>query len=136
MQTPKITRFVPWKTCLLRKCIVILIEHDITKQAIDRKYRRCIRQILFNIANRILNHALDDGFLEITTAAEKFHDVEMEVAHSVSEQIISAHLFPLLKCQTAHCLIYELCIVVEENFKNVFQTFELLQNALNSIRKP
>ncbi len=67
-------------------------------------------------------NALDDGFLEITTAAEKFHDVEMEVAHSVSEA--QGHMQRLKQESNS----------VEENFKNVFQTFELLQNALNSIR--
>lgn len=67
-------------------------------------------------------NALNDGFQEITTAAEKFNDVEAEVDRS----IFSAQgQMERLKQDSGS---------VQENFKNMAETFGMLQSALNSIR--
>ena len=66
--------------------------------------------------------ALEDGFKEITAAAEHFSDVEAEIDESVTE---AQRQMEQLK-QDSNLL--------QENFKNMSQTFDMLQGALDSIR--
>lgn len=66
--------------------------------------------------------ALEDGFRDITTAAEHFSDVETEIDASVSE---AQRQMDQLK-QDSNSL--------QENFKNMSKTFEMLQGALEQIR--
>lgn len=66
--------------------------------------------------------ALNDGFKSITTAAEKFDDVETEIGRSVvgaQEQI------EVLKKDSNS---------VQQSFKNMASTFDMLQKALDSIK--
>ncbi len=65
--------------------------------------------------------ALEDGFRDITMAAEHFNDVEAEVDASVSE---AQRQMEQLK-QDSNTL--------QENFKNMSQTFDMLQGALDKI---
>lgn len=67
-------------------------------------------------------NALDDGFRDITTAAEQFNDVEKEIDRSVSE---AQKQMGKLKADSN---------AVQENFQNMSETFEMLQKALDSIR--
>ncbi len=66
--------------------------------------------------------ALDEGFQDITTAADHFNDVEAEIDGSVSE---AQRQMEQLK-QDSNAL--------QENFRNMSQTFEMLQDALDKIR--
>ena len=66
--------------------------------------------------------ALEDGFRDITTAADHFNDVEAEIDASVSE---AQRQMEQLK-QDSNSL--------QENFKNMSKTFEMLQEALEKIR--
>ena len=66
--------------------------------------------------------ALDEGFQDITTAADHFNDVEAEIDESVSE---AQRQMEQLK-QDSNAL--------QENFRNMSQTFEMLQDALDKIR--
>ena len=66
--------------------------------------------------------ALEDGFRDITTAAEHFNDVEAEIDGSVSE---AQRQMEQLK-QDSNFL--------QENFRNMSRTFDMLQDALDSIR--
>lgn len=66
--------------------------------------------------------ALEDGFQDITRAADHFIDVEAEIDASVAE---------------AHQQIEELkrdSSSLQENFKNMSKTFNMLQDALDEIR--
>ncbi|MDE6847023.1 MAG: hypothetical protein K2J99_14850 [Lachnospiraceae bacterium] len=65
--------------------------------------------------------ALEDGFRDITTAADHFNDVEAEIDESVSE---AQRQMEQLK-QDSNFL--------QENFKNMSQTFDMLQGALDKI---
>lgn len=67
--------------------------------------------------------ALEDGFQEITTAADHFSDVEAEIDASVSE---AQQQMEQLK-QDSNAL--------QENFKNMSNTFDMLQEALDKINK-
>ncbi len=67
--------------------------------------------------------ALEDGFQEITTAADHFSDVEAEIDESVAE---------------AQCQLDQLTQdsnILQENFKNMSNTFDMLQDALDKINK-
>lgn len=66
--------------------------------------------------------ALDDGFCDITSAADRFGDVEVEIDQSVME---AQGQMDLLK-QDANAL--------QENFRKMTQTFDMLQGALDKIR--
>lgn len=66
--------------------------------------------------------ALDDGFCDITSAADQFGDVEAEIDQSVME---AQGQMDQLK-QDANAL--------QENFRNMTQTFDMLQGALDKIR--
>lgn len=67
-------------------------------------------------------NALDDGFRDISTAADHFNDVETEIDAAVSE---AQRQMEQLK-QDSNSL--------QENFKNMSKTFEMLQGALDKIR--
>ena len=67
-------------------------------------------------------NALEDGFHDITEAADHFNVVEAEIDESVSE---AQRQMEQLK-QDSNSL--------QENFKNMSKTFEMLQNALDKIR--
>lgn len=66
--------------------------------------------------------ALDDGFCDITSAADRFGDVEVEIDQSVME---AQGQMDQLK-QDANAL--------QENFRKMTQTFDMLQGALDKIR--
>lgn len=66
--------------------------------------------------------ALEDGFRDITAAADHFHDVEAEIDESVLE---AQRQMEQLKRDSGH---------LQENFKNMSSTFGMLQSALDSIR--
>ncbi len=66
--------------------------------------------------------ALEDGFQDITRAADHFVDVEAEIDASVAE---AQQQMEKLK-QDSNSL--------QENFRNMSKTFEMLQNALDEIR--
>lgn len=66
--------------------------------------------------------ALDDGFCDITSAADQFGDVEAEIDQSVME---AQGQMDQLK-QDANAL--------QENFRKMTQTFDMLQGALDKIR--
>lgn len=66
--------------------------------------------------------ALEEGFRDITAAADHFDDVEAEIDASVSE---AQRQMEQLK-QDSNSL--------QENFKNMSKTFEMLQEALDKIR--
>lgn len=66
--------------------------------------------------------AMDDGFSEITTAADRFNDVETEIDQSVAD----AHRQMERLRQDASS--------VKENFRNMSETFHSLQQALDKIR--
>lgn len=65
--------------------------------------------------------ALDDGFRDITKAADHFSDVEAEIEESVSE---AQRQMEQMK-QDSNAL--------QENFRNMSQTFDMLQGALDKI---
>ena len=65
--------------------------------------------------------ALEDGFQEITTAADHFNDVETEIDASVSEA--QRQMEQLRKDSD----------FLQENFKNMSKTFDMLQDALDKI---
>ncbi len=65
--------------------------------------------------------ALDDGFRDITKAADHFSDVEAEIEEAVSE---AQRQMEQMK-QDSNAL--------QENFKNMSQTFDMLQGALDKI---
>jgi Methyl-accepting chemotaxis protein len=65
---------------------------------------------------------MDDGFQEITTAANRFNDVETEVNQSVANA----------QCQMER--LRQDASSVKENFRNMSDTFGLLQQALDKIR--
>lgn len=67
-------------------------------------------------------NALDNGFCDITTAADRFSDVEAEIDQSVME---AQRQMDQLK-QDSNAL--------QENFRNMTQTFDMLQGALDKIR--
>ena len=67
--------------------------------------------------------ALEDGFQEITTAADHFSDVEAEIDESVAE---------------AQCQLDQLTQdsnLLQENFKNMSNTFDMLPDTLDKINK-
>lgn len=66
--------------------------------------------------------ALEDGFRDITAAADHFNDVEAEIDESVSE---AQRQMEQLKQDSG---------LLQENFKNMSSTFGMLQDALDSIR--
>lgn len=66
--------------------------------------------------------ALEEGFQDITAAADHFSDVETQIDVSVSE---AQRQMDQLK-QDSNAL--------QENFKNMSQTFDMLQEALDKIR--
>lgn len=65
--------------------------------------------------------ALEDGFSDITVAAEHFNDVETEIDASVSEA--QKQMEQLMQDSSS----------LQENFKNMSQTFHMLQEALDKI---
>ncbi len=65
--------------------------------------------------------ALEDGFRDITTAADHFNDVEAEIDASISE---AQRQMDQLK-QDSNSL--------QENFRNMSKTFDMLQDALDKI---
>lgn len=66
--------------------------------------------------------ALDQGFQDITAAANHFNDVKAEVDASIEKA--EQQMEQVKKDSNA----------LQENFKNMSNTFDLLQNALDSIR--
>lgn len=66
--------------------------------------------------------ALEEGFQDITAAADHFSDVEIQIDASVSE---AQRQMDQLK-QDANSL--------QDNFRNMSQTFDMLQDALDQIR--
>lgn len=66
--------------------------------------------------------ALDDGFQDITSAADRFHDVEKEIDQSVMEA--QGQMDQLKQDSNA----------LQENFKKMTQTFEMLQGTLDKVR--
>lgn len=66
--------------------------------------------------------SLEDGFGDITAAAEKFDNVENEIDRSVGEA--QKQMEELKKDSNS----------VQENFKNMSATFEMLQESIDSIR--
>lgn len=66
--------------------------------------------------------ALDDGFCDITSAADQFGDVEAEIDQSVMEA--QGQMDQLKQDSNA----------LQENFRNMTQTFDMLQGALDKIR--
>lgn len=67
-------------------------------------------------------NALNDGFMEVTAAADRFSDVEAEVDRSVSE---AQGQMERLKQDSG---------AVQANFKNMTETFGSLQGALSRIQ--
>lgn len=67
--------------------------------------------------------ALEEGFQDITAAADHFNDVEAHIGESVSE---SLRQLDQLK-QDSHS--------VQDNFKSMTHTFDMLQDALDQIRE-
>lgn len=67
-------------------------------------------------------NALDQGFEDIAAAAGHFNDVKVEVDASIAQA--EQQMEQLKRDSNA----------LQENFKNMSKTFELLQNALDSIR--
>jgi methyl-accepting chemotaxis protein len=65
--------------------------------------------------------ALDDGFRDITMAADRFNDVEAEIEESVSEA--QRQMDQLERDSNS----------LQENFKNMSKTFDMLQSALEKI---
>ena len=65
---------------------------------------------------------MDDGFQEITAAADQFNDVEMEIDQSVAD------------AQRQMERLRQDASSVKENFRNMTATFEQLQQALDKIR--
>lgn len=66
--------------------------------------------------------ALDDGFCDITSAADRFGDVEVEIDQSVMEA--QGQMDQLKQDSNA----------LQENFRKMTQTFDMLQGALDKIR--
>ncbi len=66
--------------------------------------------------------ALEEGFRDITAAADHFSDVETEIDASVSE---AQRQMEQLKADSNS---------LQENFKNMSKTFDMLQEALDKIR--
>lgn len=66
--------------------------------------------------------ALDDGFRDISMAADHFSDVEAEIDEAVSE---AQRQMDQLKMDSNS---------LQDNFRNMSKTFEMLQGALNKIR--
>lgn len=66
--------------------------------------------------------ALEDGFSDITAAADHFSDVEAEIEEAVSEAQRQMNRLS----QDSNSL--------QENFKNMSKTFDMLQNALEKIQ--
>lgn len=66
--------------------------------------------------------ALDDGFCDITSAADRFSDVEAEIDQSVLEA--QGQMDQLKRDSNA----------LQDNFKKMTQTFDMLQGALDRIR--
>lgn len=66
--------------------------------------------------------ALDDGFCDITSAADRFGDVEVEIDQSVLEA--QGQMDQLKQDSNA----------LQENFRKMTQTFDMLQGALDKIR--
>ncbi len=67
-------------------------------------------------------NAMDDGFQEITAAADRFNDVETEIDQSVAD------------AQRQMECLRQGASSVKENFKNMTATFGQLQEALDKIR--
>ena len=67
-------------------------------------------------------NTMDDRFQEITSAADKFNDVEMEIDQSVSD---AQRQMERLHCDAGS---------VKENFGKMSETFDMLQGALDKIR--
>lgn len=65
--------------------------------------------------------ALEEGFQEITTAADHFNDVEIEIDESVSE------------AQRQMEQLRQDSNLLQENFRSMSQTFDMLQDALDKI---
>lgn len=66
--------------------------------------------------------ALDEGFSDITMAADQFRDVETQIDQSVAEA--QGQMDQLKRDSNA----------MQENFKNMTHTFDMLQSALDKIR--
>lgn len=66
--------------------------------------------------------ALDDGFQDITAAADQFSDVEAEIDQSVMEA--QGQMDQLKQDSNA----------LQDNFRNMTKTYEMLQGALDKIR--
>lgn len=66
-------------------------------------------------------HAMDDGFQQITSAADRFNDVEMRIEQSVADA----------QCQMERLL--QDTGSVKDNFRKMSETFGLLQTALDKI---
>lgn len=67
-------------------------------------------------------NAMDDGFQEITSAADRFNDVEMEIDQSVAD---AQRQMERLRQDAGS---------VKANFRKMTETFEMLQEALDKIR--
>ena len=67
-------------------------------------------------------NGMDDGFQEITAAADRFNDVEMEIDQSVAD------------AQRQMERLRQDASSVKENFRNMTATFGQLQQALDKIR--
>lgn len=67
-------------------------------------------------------NAMDDGFSEITAAADQFNNVETEIDQSVADAQ-----------RQMDCLRQD-ASSVKENFRNMSETFDSLQQALDKIR--
>lgn len=67
-------------------------------------------------------NAMDDGFSEITIAADRFNDVETEIDQSVAD---AQRQMERLRQDAGS---------VKENFRNMSETFNSLQQALDKIR--
>lgn len=67
-------------------------------------------------------NALDEGFSDITMAADQFGDVEAQIDQSVMEA--QGQMDQLKQDSNA----------MQENFRNMTQTFDMLQGALDKIR--
>lgn len=75
---------------------------------------------IINLRNDI--NGMDDGFQEITAAADQFNEVEMEIGQSVAD------------AQSQMERLRQGAGSVKENFNNMSLTFVQLQEALNKIR--
>ena len=88
---------------------------------------RYVNEQLAGLQNDIISlrddiNGMDDGFQEITAAADRFNDVEMEIDQSVAD------------AQRQMERLRQDASSVKENFRNMSATFGQLQVALDKIR--